>query len=131
MPGVYFGNASAEYPRGPVRNWQTGVTLRRRPEQQGADVGTFGKEPRRFAMPAIIFATTTVEIDAEEMKWEARVGERDTLYVDDSGVRKFPGITLVGVHKTTGVRRMVNATNSKNWYMWITVVFARTKETTE
>lgn len=128
-PAIVFGTATASYPRGPISDWQTGVTMRRRPEQHGADVGTFGKEPRSFALPAVLFGTTARAIWRLRERWEAQKGQRRTLYRSDADNETWPGMTLIDVFQTGGIRRILLASNGANYEQVVTLVFARTKET--
>ena len=130
MSVLQFGIAACSYPRGPHVDWQTGVTLRRRPEQDGANVGPTGKEPRPWTIMAVIFGSNVAQIQNMMARWKSEKGNVRTLYTTEPVGMHGDGVSLLSVDPVTGIRRMINATNGANYMQWINLVFARVAETT-
>ena len=130
MTHLYFGDAYCEYPMGAHVNWQTGVTLRRRPEQDGANSGTTGKMPRPYSIMAMLFSNTVAEMRYNMARWEAERGQTKTIHTTEPSPLKGDGVILLSVDPVSGIRRMANATNFATYFQWINLVFARVAETT-
>lgn len=127
---LYFGNAYCEYPTGPMVDWQTQVALRRRPEQDGANVGIAGKAPRPFSIMAILFGNTVAQVKYYWNRWEAERGQVKTIHTTEPSPLRGDGAVLLSVDPVTAIRRITSATNSANYMQWINLVFARVAETT-
>ena len=127
---IYFGNAVAEYPRGSVRNWQIGIELRKRPEEDGADSIEFGKDPTPSEIRCVLFATTVASIRSQLAKWIAEKGDIHTVRFTGATTGSGAGVMLLGIDDSAPIQRVIGATNSAAYLMPLVLTFARVAETT-
>lgn len=126
---LYYGNAYAEYATGEPVNWQRGMDLVRRPEDDGADVRRFGKRPVRWTMMAVLFADTMSSILNALRAWEAEVSAVQTLFISRSASYNLAGVTLHSVYPVGQIRGIKTATNAADYMLTINLVFSRVNET--
>jgi hypothetical protein len=130
-PRLTFSTGTAYYPIGEPSNWQLGLDLRRRPEQDGADVIKFGKEPTGFGINAVLFGATVAEIRANLRAWEALKGETDTLVITGTAAGEAPGIMLAGIAPNGALVPLIGASNGASYLLRIVLAFMRVAETSD
>lgn len=129
MPKIYFGDASGDYPKGFPENWGKFSSLRRRPEEDGADAVVFGNRPIAWATQVVIFGANYAALKRELSKWWSARSTKETLRLDDPGADQFPGVFLASVNNNWGPRRIFNASNSAAFEMGLGLVFLKLSET--
>ena len=126
---IYFGNAVAEYPRGSVRNWQIGIELRKRPEEDGADSIEFGNDPMPSVIQCVLFGATVAAVRAAVQKWIAEKGDIHTVRFTGATAGTGVGVMLLEIDDSAPIQRVLGATNSASYMMRIGLAFARVAET--
>lgn len=128
MAHMYFGKANASYPKGFPQNWSAYTSLRRRPDEDGADVIVFGLKPNNWSTQAVLLTDTLADAHRAVQQWRDSIGAVRDLVLSDPGPATFAGTVLRAVTITYGPRRAHNATTG-NWITGVNLVFSRTAET--
>ena len=129
MAQIWFGQASADFPKGFPQTWRPEVSLRWRPDELGADVVVSENAPRKWVTQAVLLTDTLANASTAITQWAAEIGRVKTLYISDPGTGTFEGVCLHDAVVTYGPQRVYNATVG-NWITGIQLVFSRVAETT-
>ena len=130
-PDLRFGNAGAWYPNGVPRTYAYTGSLRRRPEDTGADVVRFGRTPRPWTHRAVLLATTLSGAYNQLARWDAEQWQVRTLYRNDLPFSDGSGVCLQNVAVIWGPKRVYSASDwATNWITSLQLTFMRVSETT-
>jgi len=111
VPHVFFGNAWAWFPLGFPRNWQRQVSMRRRPEEDGADIIRSGLTPVLWASQVTLLAVDILSANAFIRRWEALTGEVRDLHLLVGIPWHLSGVCLHNAYLVAGPKKVEAATD--------------------
>ncbi|HUW08832.1 MAG TPA: hypothetical protein VM537_03840 [Anaerolineae bacterium] len=125
VPHLFFGNAWAWFPKGHPQNWQRRVSMRRRPEEDGADIIRGGLEPVKWAMQVRLLMADILSAETMIRRWEALAGQVADLHMLVDIPWHFGGVCLFAVNLAKGPIKVEAATDGTTQYMvWLDLIFA-------